>query len=438
MSNKESNEKLIECTAYFSKYKCYDKVLKAIYKKWKKYGRAAGMIKIEHPSKEEKRILEGFFAREFSDDMIRFPVREFESALRQTKFRGLSLEEVLDAYFQKELVTNKEEKRLEEEKRKCFFQNLLDELVCTYGLSSSSVKWFHKLINEKKYGYRIILTEYEKNFEKAYMYAKNVCQAVEILDKEKEIRLAVLAARVTKNPHEFDKNTVSGKLLIQALSCIKGGIICKTAEEVLMLYYMVGIRPDDISSFTTVYGIHFYTDEGEHPAYKGFIQRGESYVVTLSNLGKIKRVSTKRKQVFVVENQMVFSHLCEELQGQEIALVCTSGQVKTASWMLVDMLFEAGCSLFYSGDFDPEGLEIAEKILMRNEKYAKPWHMRREDYELAMSGEDISEVRLHKLDKITLPCLMEISDMIRTTKKAGYQERLLDKMLDDMRGEGSL
>ena len=56
-------------------------------------------------------------------------------------------------------------------------------------------------------------------------------------------------------------------------------------EELLMLYYHAGIRPDDISSFTSIYGIRLFTAQAEHPAYREFVQKGEPCVVTLFNLG---------------------------------------------------------------------------------------------------------------------------------------------------------
>lgn len=89
-------------------------------------------------------------------------------------------------------------------------------------------------------------------------------------------------------------------------------------------------------------------------------------------------------------------------------------------------------NIFYSGDFDPEGLSIAEKVLVRNDGYAKLWHMGREDYELCLSEEEISEERIHKLDKIKLPCLQEVKSLMRETKKAGYQERFIETMLYDI------
>lgn len=401
-------------------------------KKWKNYGRIAGRIVLADPSTEEKMALEGLFAKEFLDNPIRFSMAEFDKILNQTRFQGVGLEELLDAYFDEKLVTNKQEKREKQKNKKEFFQKILHWAIEAYGEKSDCVRWLEVVIRDKKYGCHFIQREYEKDANYIFCQVQKVCHAIGFVAKNRGVRLAVLGAKITKNPHEYDKNTVCGKLLIQAFSCLNGGMPSKTAEEILTLYYVAGIKPDDISSFTVAYGIHLYTKEGEHPAYKGFIEKGESYMLTLSNLGRIERAKIREKKVYVIENQMVFSHLCERLNGREFALVCTSGQLKTASLILLDMLIKEEYTIYYSGDFDPEGMEIAQKVLDRGGKFSKPWRMSKRDYEKCLSEEEISEERMHRLDKISLSSLQEIKLFMQEVKRAGYQERVIDEMLGDI------
>lgn len=432
MNSKENIKKLDACKKYFAGNRGYQRAFELMRKKWRQYGRIAGRVILKDPSSEEREALEGFFAKEFSEDVIRFSVPEFEEALQQTRFCGVGLEELLHAYFGEELITNKEAQRQKQQNKKMFFQELLAFAQTAFGPESRSAIWLKSVIFEKKYGYSLINKEYQKDPAAVCVWVHQVCQAMEYLEKHSKIRLAVLGAEITRNPHEYDRGTIPGRLLIQGLSCIHQGMACKSAEEILMLYYASGIKPDDISSFSAVYGIHFYTEDGEHPAYKGFIERGEPYIITLSNLGRIVRAEVRKKKVYMIENQMVFSHLCEALQGRECALVCTSGQIKTASLMLLDMLCEAGCRIFYSGDFDPEGISIAEKVLVRSRGCARLWHMSKEDYELCLSEEEIREESMHKLDKVTLTCLQEVKMLMQNKKKAGYQEQLIEYMLKDI------
>lgn len=432
MSSKESERHTEECAAYFAGRMGYHRALLAMRKKWKQYGRATGTIVIDHPTREEWDALEGLFSKEFQGTAIRFSVKDFQKALEQTRFGHVDLGELLSVYFQERLTTNQEERELAAQEKRDFFQKL-SHLAWEYGgRNGMAAKWMEELTERKKYGYHLILRFYEKDPGEAFRQTEYVCKALHFLERKPGVRLAVLAAEVTGNPHEFDRNTFAGKLLIQALSFCQGGMSCQNAEEVLMLYYASGIKPDDISSFVTAYGIHCYTQEGEHPAYSKFIQAGESYVITLSNLGRVVRADACQKRVFVVENQMVFSYLCEALGGQEVGLVCTSGQIKTASWMLLDLLCESGCEIYYCGDLDPEGLGIAQKLITRHPDHAVLWHMTEEDYRTSVSDEKISQERLHKLDKITLPCLKNVRAAVLSEGKAGYQEQLLEELLADL------
>ena len=151
----------------------------------------------------------------------------------------------------------------------------------------------------------------------------------------------------------------------------------------------------------------------------------------MSNLSKIVKADSDNKRVFIVENQMVFSYLCEYFKDKNISFLCTSGQLKTAALILIDMLCEAGCKIYYSGDFDPEGIEIAEKLIQRD-KNIVPWCFLKEDYRRTISENIISNERLKKLDKIENICFKELIEEIKKERKAGYQELLLDKMKKDI------
>lgn len=432
MTKHEKSELCGSCAAYFRQNRAYDRSFEMMRRKWRKYGRIAGTVKLEHADGHERETLERFLGKNFFGETIRFSMAEFDAALQKTKFQGVALEELLDAYFGETIITTKAQKELEVQRKEKFFQTLFHMAEAAYGSSSRCSTWLFRMKAERKYGYHLILNEYAKDPNMAQQQVETVCRAVEFIKNRNHVRLAVLGAEITQNPHAFDRNTVPGRLLIQALSCLYGDMDCQNAENILSLYYTAGIKPDDISSFTTVYGIHFYTDGKEHPAYLGFIEKAEPYIVTLSNLSNIEQARIKGKNVYVVENQMVFSYLCEALKGREAALVCTSGQLKTASLILLDLLSSEGYTLYYSGDFDPEGLGIAEKVIKRSNGKAKPWHMSKCDYEISVSNENIRQESLRKLEKIDLECLSKVKAAILENKKAGYQEQLLEKLLADI------
>ena len=249
------------------------------------------------------------------------------------------------------------------------------------------------------------------------------------------VRLAVLGAEVTKNPHCFDRQNAAGRLLISALSYLYREEEPVAQEDVLALYYKARIAPDDISSYTTCYGIHFYEGDREHEAYRHFVEKGEKYVLTLSNLSKLTGAYSKRKKVFIIENQMVFSQVCDEMVGEEYSVVCTSGQLKTASLFLIDLLLKSECKLYYCGDIDPEGIEIADRVLARGSRQILPWRMTTQDYYRSISNEMLTDKRLNRLNKIANAQLRELAELLKVEKKAGYQEHLIDLMVEDIKAE---
>jgi uncharacterized protein (TIGR02679 family) len=132
---------------------------------------------------------------------------------------------------------------------------------------------------------------------------------------------------------------------------------------------------------------------------------------------------------------MVFSHMCESLAEFQVSMICTSGQMKTASLMLIDLLCKVGCTLYYSGDIDPEGIGIADRVIARDPIHIIPWRLSKEDYISSISNEELDESRIKKLDKVKDNRFIDVIAALRNKKHAGYQELLIDKMLMDIKGK---
>lgn len=423
-----------ECVRYFKNNGGYNRAFMRMKAQWKKYGRPAGRILIKNPTDQEREALEGFLGLTAAEEKIEFPMSAFEEALAKTRYSDIDLTALLSAYFSESLVTNKASRQMENEQKEAFFTAVCQKLQENSPENGEGIRWVTAAGEEKKYGYHLILAEYKKSEEEARSLVLNTCKALAYLNKmaDKRIRLAVLAARVTANPHYFDRNTAAGKLLIAALTYTHNCEGSQKAEKIAELYHISGIKPDDLSNSTVLYGITLYTETGPHPAYKGFIQEEEPWVVSMLNLGKIIKAECPSKKVFVFENQMVFSQMCESLKGHFPAMMCTSGQVKTASLLVIDMLCAAGCTLYYAGDIDPEGMGIADRMIARNNRQIKPWFFTEEAYAASISSEPISNDRLKQLTQLRDPCLSQLAELVRQKKRSGYQEFLLAAMREDI------
>ena len=123
------------------------------------------------------------------------------------------------------------------------------------------------------------------------------------------------------------------------------------------LLQCVGIVPDNISSLVHAFGIRLKKQEIWHPAYEAFCRYGEPYVLTMENLKCITEVQPVGTCVYIVENEMVFSYLMEQVQGKNVSLLCTSGQPRYAALKLISLIVQSGIPIYYSGDLDPDGIK---------------------------------------------------------------------------------
>lgn len=429
-----SDRLLQECVVYFKSNRAYKRIFVELRKKWKKYGRVSGYINLENATEEEKSAIKALLGRAIEEEAIRFKMTEFKQALGETRYSGIGIVQLLEGYFEESLTTNKLEREKVSEDKRQFFMEIKALLEAKREYSEVVGAWLDNISQTKASGYQLIMGEYEKDRNKALRMVTDVCKAANYLKNHMEnpIRLAVLSALISTQPHYFDRNRVEGRLLLYALCSLRHSDYPNDAEEILELYYSSGIIPDGISSYTAAYGISLYTDRGIHKSYEYFIAENESYLISLSNLNRIKRAEAIGKVVFIVENQMVFSQLCESMKGRKVSLMCTSGQLKTASLMLIDMLCRSGCTLYYSGDIDPEGIVIADKIIKRGKGQVLPWHFDIRDYFDSISDKDLDTSRLKKLGKVENPELQEVASEVLRLKKAGYQELFMNKLQEDI------
>lgn len=429
-----------ECALYFRKNKAYTRMFTEMKKKYIKYGKLSGKIFLNNLSEAECIALGKVFGRSLLPGDFGFFVSELQAALNETRYCGVEVEELVERYFKEKIVSNSQMREEKKVFNNRFWEMVLDEAESRFGEDSGGTRWLREVREQRKYGYHLIIREREKSSDGIKEVLLEVCGALTYLSQEDRngagyVRLAVLGAEVTKNPHCFDRQNAAGRLLISALSYLYREEEPVAQEDVLALYYKARIAPDDISSYTTCYGIHFYEGDREHEAYRHFVEKGEKYVLTLSNLSKLTGAYSKRKKVFIIENQMVFSQVCDEMVGEEYSVVCTSGQLKTASLFLIDLLLKSECKLYYCGDIDPEGIEIADRVLARGSRQILPWRMTTQDYYRSISNEMLTDKRLNRLNKIANAQLRELAELLKVEKKAGYQEHLIDLMVEDIKAE---
>ncbi|MEG0371985.1 MAG: DUF2399 domain-containing protein, partial [Clostridium sp.] len=87
-------------------------------------------------------------------------------------------------------------------------------------------------------------------------------------------------------------------------------------------------------------------------------------------------------------------------------------------------------TIYYAGDFDPEGLLIGNNIKNKYGEKVKFLLYERKYYENIKSNIRLEESRIKKLDKVNLKELNEIKDCITKEGYSAYQELLINEYVD--------
>lgn len=418
-----------ECAEYFRQTPGFERIMHQLLIRYRRNGHAAGTIRLDTPSQQERDALCGLFGRAFLAD-IKFKVQDFNSALQSSKFEGVDLKEVLEVYFQTTIHTNRELKDKKE-------QQLEQILAFTYKVARSSTckNWLDEIKAKRKdRGYLLLIKEMSRDFQST---TTSVCKALWAMDTLENrsgsmLRLAVFSAQATTDPHALDIDTLCGQLFLHLLSVKLNRPFPSAAEERDEVYFENGILCDSISSTVTQVGLVLQEQQIEHPAFKEFRQRYECCTLSLTNLNNISSATSPSGKAYLIENQMLFSQLCDQAKDFHSPLICTSGQLQVAVLRLLDMLVASGTTLYYAGDFDGGGISIAARLLARYPANLQLWHMTADDYELCKSDVSISENSRNLLKSADDTILEPIANLVQETGYAGYQELLLDRLLSDL------
>ena len=424
------------CAAYFKGNPAYRRCFLEFEKKWNSYGRAKGIITLKHTSEEERRAIGGILGKTFYEDAIRFPFAEFEKGLQSTKFAPVNFEEVLEAYFGRKMITTQKMRMEEERSRAELFETVEGCLAVGAGPDSVVVSWLREMYSKKKFGYQTVIREYGKDRERTEKLLKTVGRALilleDIRETQEEYPLAVFSAEISGNPHYFDQGTTAGQLLVHGMCYAARTDYPENAHRWRELLLSNGIVPDNISSIVHIYGLRLQIGGDWHPAYDAFCRRQEPCAVTMENLQELTAVQPTGDKVYIVENEMVFSYLLKHLEQKNVTLLCTSGQLRSAAVKLIPFLLDSGAEIYYSGDIDPDGIRIADRLWRKYGDRIHVWRMSGGDYERSLSEEVIGNISMKKLETVANPILRETAGEVRKKKKAGYQENILTDLLEDM------
>ncbi len=423
------------CAAYFRSRPGYRRILTALLKKYRSYGRLTGTIRLDDVTQEECDALRGLFGRPFYPP-LRLQAAQFEAALQTNSFqgvplKGVSLKETLEIYFDTEIRTRSE---------LCEAENIRFAAILTkaaeYTDNDTCIQWLQALREPRCGGYQLLRRECGRDPDTALRGLIQVCRSLEQMERctQGSIRLAVLSAQAASDPHALDSGTLCGRLFLHLLAFRSGKEAPENAEQRDSLYYDNGILCDSISSLVTQVGLVLCVgaDQTEHPAYRLFRKGHEICTLSLSSLSRLSGACSPSGRVYIVENEMVFTQLCDCSAQFHSPLICTSGQPSVAALQLLDLLAAEDTRLFYSGDFDGKGLSIAAQLCSRYPALLSPWHMSAGDYDQCRSDVGLSESSQSLLQGCSGTDLEASAEAVRRIGFVGYQELLIPQLEMDL------
>lgn len=418
----------------------FARLLTAMGEKYRRFGEIKGQFVLEQATSAEREALGGFLQKNFQHQQtIMVTAGQLRKALAQTPYGELTWEEILRSYFGDNLQTTKEARQQKAEAFEQFLESALEGFWETHG-----GRWLDNARHENEELNTYLRQQYEKNREGLKAVLGQAVNGINHLPALSEgplaaagggMRLAVFAARYGGDPHAFDEGRAANHLLSAFLYQHFGQEKTRGAEVKNELFYRAGILRDDLLNYTMTFGFGgMMKNNLPHPGMAGYLKNRDPLLLTLQTIAGLQAVDYFGTEVFIVENSGVFGELVENVKNAACppALLCTGGQLKLASLAFLDLAEKSAEKLYYSGDFDPEGLQIAQKLKIRYGDKLILWHYEAADYEKALSQVVLSEERLAKLARLSDPKLAGIGSLIKETRLAGYQEYLLDEYLKDI------
>lgn len=413
----------LECLNYLRSKDILKQMMDKIKLKYIKTQNLNGTIKLNLSSYEDKQDLSRFLGKNFYDlDEATIKISDIKKALYNSKFNELDFEFLFFDYYNNNLITNKQQKQSIEAEKSNFFNNLLNS-------QSPSIKEFlQKALNDKTKGvYKFLLNQYNINKDILLNQFEYLNQ-LDIEIKKYKIFIPILSANITKNPHSLDEGTFLNQLLTYYLCYLKNCDYPSNLQQKNILFYEFNILKDDLLNFCIIFGFNAYLDtHNKHQGFSGFNQHFEPHIVNVRNLLNLSKICAVYDKIYIFENPSVFNSYIYEMQTNKreySSLICTNGQLNYSAYLFLDLI-EFKNDTYYWGDFDPEGLIIADKLFQRY-KNIKPYNYSLQNYYKSLSNETISDKRLMQLKNIKTQSLFEISNEILKIKKAGYQENLIN------------
>lgn len=453
----------------------FARILSAIWLRYEGLGKVGGTATIACAAPEECEAINTFMGwRERPGATIKVPLLQFERELLDSAF-ACTITELHEWLIGEPLRTRLEKKLLSEQAWQHFFRVIAQEEANPVPIIQ---QWLTELQGGSiEAGYRMVRElwmQSPKQAQSELLIALRAWRTLLLIVAENKppIRLPVLAAQVSGNPHALDRSSSAGRLLFQALRFAQASshsvkasrsepahgadiireldasqidVIAPEPQErsavdslrAREIYREAGVLDDDLSSLVHLFQPH---DQASN----------EPYVLTLRQVEAIEELPAVTA-FYVVENPAVFSTLVDESRTQNNEfflqnrpmLVCTSGPASAAALRLFDRYMQQQDwkgKLYYSGDFDIKGIEIGNVLALRYADAFVPWSfdaisycMGVADYRRVWGNQGIhfTEEEQLRLSVLQVEWDVSLTSALLQYGQKLFQEQLVTKLVAD-------
>ncbi len=419
--------------------------MQQMHEKYIEQGQASGQVVLAESTPEERRNLSSFLGKPpYRNDPIKVKLVEVDHALQQSGF-ACTLAELLDAFFPDTPLVTRQEKRAARAAHQLHFREQLQALSASLPTSSRGRTW----LEQGQHGQEWLYSRYKNatvmEQEQQLATIRYVAEALGRLpDAATPQRLALFAQQTSGNPHMLDAQQPAGRLFLLALHDLFNpptSLPPQDRAQELRLYHEANLLVDTISSSVAVFNLVGASYQDGSPDPLPSVARARVLLLPLRQLMEWSSVQPARTDIYAIENPQVFEEVIMGLsdwRSSEQApptLVCTAGWPSMAALMLLDLLLNAAHThhLYYSGDFDLKGLQIASHLLARYEGRCTLWHLDPASYALALQTEGVpaQESELAQLNALP-PIFAPLVTALQAQKKWAYQEGIAHSLIHSL------
>lgn len=387
------------------------RLMNKLKEKYISLSRPSGTITLFNITEEESIDISNLLGRKIKqEDNLKTSFKEITKKINEGKYNNFDWLELLSAYFEENITTKKEQKSNKKEEEYLFYQEIYNK-----NKDRKYTNILKDILEKDEVIKKIVGKKYSKNNTKLEEELNNILILLDNIPSS-PTPLAVYSS-ITGNPHYLDLNKSTSTLFLKILSKIKNTEYENKTEVKINILSEINVYTDPVSNYAITYKLIGTKILNE------LNKNNEVVNLNLLNINKIDKLSTDNKKVYVFENPSLLT----TLMNLNIPIIITSGIPNISLYTILQKLEENNVKIYYNGDFDPEGLLIAEKLKIRFPNI-KLFCYDTLDYNNSKSKEKISKSRLKKLDNINAKELQNIKTLLLQNKTSAYQEQNLDRI----------